>query len=257
MEERSGKTIGELSVLAGVSVRTLHHYDRIGLLVPEARTRSGYRVYSRANLLRLQQILLWRSLDMPLEAIARELDRPDRKPLEELRAHRERLLKRRDELDRMLGTIDRTLAYHEEKTMLSDEEMYDGIRPETATAWREEARERWGSDLVSQSEKRVKAMGKDGLARVKATGAEVSLAFVAAMKEGPGSPQAQEACSRQWEWIRNFYEPSAEVFAGLGAMYRDDPRFSAQYEEIAPGLASFMADAMAEYSRRLGYETEC
>ncbi len=149
-------------------------------------------------------------------------------------------------------TIDKTIAFHEEKAMLRDEEMYEGIKLETATAWRQEARDRWSEDLVASSERKVKAMGKDGLAKVKREGEEIARAFLGAMPSGHESVKTQELCKRQWDWIRNFYEPSAELFAGLGAMYRDDPRFAAQYEALDPGLPAFMASAMAEFAGRMG-----
>lgn len=249
------RTVAQVARLAGVSVRTLHHYDHIGLLCPRERSATGYRLYTREDLLRLQEILLLRELGMALPEIGALLDAPGRDPVAALEAHRERVAAQVDRLGRTLATIDRTIAFHrKEHTMLTDEEMYEGIAPETAKAWQAEARERWDPALVRQSEERVKRMGKEGLARVKAQGAAVIEEWARAMEADPSrpdSPAAQAAAASQLAWLRNFYEPSSEMFEGLGRMYAEDERFGVNYETRRTGLAAFIRDAMAVFARTI------
>ena len=132
MEKRTAThTVRQLASLAGISVRTLHHYDHIGLLTPSARSAAGYRLYGTEDLLRLQQILLFRELDLPLEEIRRILDDPGFDPVRALAQHRRTLELRAERLARLLHTIDRTIARLTEVDMsLTDEELYEGLPKE-------------------------------------------------------------------------------------------------------------------------------
>ena len=235
--------------MAGVSVRTLHHYDHIGLLRPSARSAAGYRLYGTEDLLRLQQILLFKELDLPLEEIRRILDDPGFDPVRALAQHRRTLELRAERLARLLNTIDRTIARLMEVDMsLTDEELYEGLPKETVDRWKREVNAAYDPQLVAESNRRVHAMGKDQWNAVKAEGDAISRRMAELMGRAAGDPEVQATIARQHAWIENFYPCSAEMFQGLGQHYAEHPEFRANYDKYRPDLADFMRDAMAYYA---------
>ena len=250
MEKRaSAYTVRQLASLAGVSVRTLHHYDHIGLLRPSARTAAGYRLYGTEDLLRLQQILLFKELDLPLAEIRRILDDSGFDPVRALAQHRRTLELRAERLARLLNTIGRTIARLTEVDMsLTDEELYEGLPKEQVDRWKREVNERYDPTLVAESNRRVHAMSKEQWNAVKAEGDAISRRMAELMGRAPGDPEVQMTIARQHAWIENFYPCSAEVFTGLGQLYAENPEFRANYDKVCPGLADFMRDAMACYA---------
>jgi MerR family transcriptional regulator, thiopeptide resistance regulator len=242
-----GLTVKELARLAGVSVRTLHHYDAIGLLRPDARSEAGYRLYGRGQLLRLQQILFFRELEFPLAEIARVLAEPNFDPARALRGHRKTLEDRIGRLHRLLDTLDKTVAHYEGEHMLTEEEMYRGFAPEKITRMKREARERWGNDLVEASEQRVRGMTREKWEAVGREGAAVNADLAALLERDPGDAAVQAVVARHRAWIEHFWKPDAESYRGLGRGYAEDPEFRAFYENIAPGLADFLRRAIDHY----------
>jgi DNA-binding transcriptional MerR regulator len=241
-------TVSRLARMAGVSVRTLHHYDRIGLLKPSGRTEAGYRLYAERDLLRLQQILFYRELEVPLRRIREIVDDPSFDGMAALTRHRALLEERGRRTARLIETIDRTLArLRGEDAMLSDEELYDGFPKEKVEAWKKEAQERWGDSYV-ESNRRVRSWSKEKLGAVKAEGERITGALGAAMDRGPDDPYVQSLVAEFYEHLRHYYEPTPEVFAGLGRMYVEHPDFRARFDGIRPGLAEFLRDAMARYA---------
>jgi len=239
-----------LASLAGISVRTLHHYDHIGLLAPSARTPAGYRLYGTEDLLQAQQILLYRELDLPLEEIRRILDDPGFDPVGALSQHRRTLELHAERLARLLHTVDRTIARLLEVDMsLTDEELYEGLPKEQVERWKREVNERYDPALVSESNRRVHAMSKDQWSVVKAEGDAIACCMAELMGRAPGDREVQATIARQHAWIENFYACSAEMFEGLGRLYTDNPEFRANYNKVRPGLADFMRDAMAYYAK--------
>jgi MerR family transcriptional regulator, thiopeptide resistance regulator len=242
-------TVHQLATMAGISVRTLHHYDHIGLLKPSARTAAGYRLYGTEDLLRLQQILLYRELGLPLEEIRRILDNPGFDPVEALTQHKRTLELHAERLARLLHTIDRTIARLMEVDMsLTDEELYEGLPKEQVERWKREVNERYDPKLVAESNRRVHAMSKEQWNAVKAEGDAISRRMAELMGLPAGDPEVQATIARQHAWIENFYPCSAEMFQGLGQHYADHPEFRANYDKYGPGLADFMRDAMAYYA---------
>lgn len=237
-------TVKDLARLAGVSIRTLHHYDAIGLLRPENRTASGYRLYGREQLLRLQQILFLRELDVPLEEIATLLDAPGYDPAQALRLHRKTLEERLGRLHRLLNTLDKTVAHYEGEQMLTDEELYVGFTPEEAVAIRREARERWGDAQVEESERRARSMTRAQWSDLEAEVQALNAELAAVQERDFADPAVRKAVARHYTWVTSFWIPDAEAYRGLGRMYRDDPRFAAYYEKIAPGLALYLCEAI-------------
>jgi DNA-binding transcriptional MerR regulator len=241
-------TVSRLARMAGVSVRTLHHYDRIGLLQPSGRSPAGYRLYVERDLLRLQQILFYRELEVPLRRIREILDQPSFDGVAALARHRALLEERGRRTARLIETIDRTLArLRGEEPMLSDDELYEGFPREKVEAWKKEAQERWG-DSYAESDRRVRSWTKEKLAAVRADGERITAALGAAMDRGPDDPQVQALVGEFYEHLRHYYEPTPEMFAGLGRMYVEHPDFRARFDGIRPRLAEFLRDAMARYA---------
>jgi DNA-binding transcriptional MerR regulator len=253
MEKRAkAYTVRQLAKMAGVSVRTLHHYDRIRLLRPSSRTEAGYRQYGETDLLRLQQVLFYRELDFPLAAIRTILDLPGFDQVAALRDHRRMLGERAERLARLLRTVDRTIAKltEEDKMPLTDEELYEGFSPrerEQLKGYEAEARERWG-EMAAESQRRVRKMSKAQWQAIQQEGDAATRLMAEAMGRPVSDPEVQAAIARHHAWIENFYPCSAEMYRGLGQMYVDDPRFTATYDTVRPGLAVFMRDAMAYYA---------
>lgn len=244
-----GYTVRQLARLAGVSVRTLHHYDAIGLLNPGRRSAAGYRLYGPPDLLRLQQILFYRELDLPLAEIARILDDPGFDPAESLREHRKTLEAKLGRLHRLLRTIDETLTQYEGGRMLSDAELYQGFAPDRIESIRREARERYGEAKVAESERRAKAMGKERWKEVQGEAVAINRSLAALMASGadPGSAEARAAVARHLAWIRNFWSPDAESYRGLARLYVEHPEFRAFYDKAAPGLADYLRRAIDRF----------
>jgi DNA-binding transcriptional MerR regulator len=248
-------TVSQLAKMAGVTVRTLHHYDQIGLLTPAGRTESGsgrsagYRLYGEAELLRLQQILFFKELDMPLDQIRQILDDPGFDQVEALAHHRGMLQGRMERLARLLNTIDRTLdRLTEEDMTLTDEELYEGFSTEQIERYKREAREMYDPDLVAESERRVKGMSREKWKAVQAQGRDVTVAIADLMDRDPGDPEVQAQVAGHHAWIENFYPCSAEIYRGLAQGYVEHPEFRAFYEKVRPGLAEFLSAAMVVYA---------
>ena len=234
--------------MAGVSVRTLHHYDHIGILKPSSRTAAGYRLYGQKDLLRLQQILFYRELDFPLSEIKKILDRPGFKLTRALQNHREMLQERAERLALLLKTIDKTLKKLEEDNMgMTDEELYEGFSKEEAARFRRESRERYDPKLVEESEQRVRKMSKEQWKAIKQAGDDIPRRMAGLMDRQPGDPQVQATIAQHFHWIENFYPVSAERYRGLGSLYVEDLQFRANYDKHRAGLADFMKAAMEYY----------
>ena len=249
--EMAEYTVQQLAKLAGVSVRTLHYYDEIGLLAPSLRTAAGYRMYGERELLRLQQLLFFRELDVPLHEIGKILDDPAFDPVEALGAHRARLEQRLGRLHRLLATIDHTIArYRGEHEMVNDRDLYEGFSDEQIARYEREVRESYDPKLVAESRQRLKKLTKADWQVVKQQGENATRAIADLMHLAPAAVEVQQAVARHHAWINdNFYECSAETYEGLGRMYADSPDFRAYYDSFAENLADFMAAAMAHYAR--------
>jgi DNA-binding transcriptional MerR regulator len=242
-------TVGQLSRMAGVSVRTLHHYDHIGLLEPSARTEAGYRLYGVPELLRLQQILFFKELDMPLAEVRQILDDPGFDQVTALEHHRQMLRQRMERLTRLLTTIDRTIERLTEDDMtLTDQELYEGFTTEQIERYKREAREMYDPDLVEASEQKVKQMSRTQWQAVQAEGEAVTTGLAALTGREPGDPEVQALIARHHAWIENFYPCSAEMYRGLGQLYVEHPEFRAFYEKYQAGLAGCMSAAMNHYA---------
>lgn len=242
--------VKELAKIAGVSVRTLHHYDQIGLLKPSARNTAGYRQYGEKDLLRLQQILFFRELDFPLGEIKKIIDRPGFDLTAALENHRTLLRERAQRLHRLVKTIDKTIQrLSEEKMEMTDEELYEGFSKVQIAEIQREVREKYDPAIVKESQERVRQMSKAQWQAMKKDGDEIPRALAALMDAAakPNDARVQAVIERHHAWIGQFYTVTPEMYRGLGQLYVEDARFRANYDKYRPGLADFMRKAMEYY----------
>lgn len=242
-------TISQLAKMAGVSVRTLRHYDQIGLLVPSSRSPAGYRQYERQDLLRLQQILFFRELDFPLDEIQAILDDPGFDQVQALEGHRRRLEQRMARLTQLLHTVDKTLLQLTEDDMaLTDEELYAGFTKEQRERYEREVNTLYDPEIVKATNRRIRKMSKAQWQAVKDEGGNVARDIAAVADLPPDAPEVQARIARHHAWIENFYPANADGYRGLGQMYAEHDEFRAFYEQFRPGLADFMRTAMVCYA---------
>jgi MerR family transcriptional regulator, thiopeptide resistance regulator len=185
-------TVKKLADLAGVSVRTLHYYDELGLLRPQSRSTGGYRYYGGAEVVRLQQIMFFRELGFSLEEIQRIVSRPDFDVLAALESHRALLRKKKDRLTELLATVEKTLKNLKGEVRMSIKEYYEGFSNEQIEKYRQEVRQRWGEKTLKDSEERVIKMGKARFAELQAEGGKIFQSITDNMAAGVDSPEVQK-----------------------------------------------------------------
>jgi DNA-binding transcriptional MerR regulator len=241
-------TVGRVAALAGVTVRTLHHYDEIGLLSPSGRSRAGYRRYGDADLERLQQIMYYRELGFSLEEIAAILDDPDADAASHLRRQHELLSERIAKLRKMIDAIEFAMEANKVGINLTPEERFEVFGEFNPDDYAQEVEQRWGdTDAYKESARRVARYTKADWDRIKQESEEWGRRIVVVMESGTAadSPEAMQLAEEHRHHISQwYYECSYEIQKGLAEMYLADERFMATYEAIKPGLAQFLHDAI-------------
>jgi MerR family transcriptional regulator, thiopeptide resistance regulator len=241
-------TVGQVAEQLGVTVRTLHHYDQIGLLVPSERTSAGYRLYTGDDITRLQNVVVYRRLGFPLEEIALLLDEPSVDVGEHLRRQRAAVLSRLDEMRDLVTAIDQALEKEMSGNKLTRKEQRELFGDSFSEDYAEEAEQRWGeTGAWKQSQGRTSKYTKADWVEVKAEMEANNVAFASAMADGEpaASERAMDAAEQHRLHIHNrFYDLTPELHRNLGDMYLADPRFTKNYEEVAPGLAQYVRDAI-------------
>ena len=256
METEQLHTVGEVAALAGVTVRTLHHYDRIGLLAPSGRSENGYRLYAYGDLERLRQIRLLRELRFSLDAIGQMLDAPAYGRRNALEAQRDLLRERQERTERIIRGVDRALQAMEEETEMDRTEMFEGLEEFDHEQYRGEVEQRWGdTDAYRESMRRTRRYGTGDWARIKAEGEAVvarlaDLMAVGAPAEGRAAMDLAEEHRRHID--RWFYPCSETMHCNLADLYTDDPRFGEYFEKRAEGLAVFVRNAIRANAQRAG-----
>ncbi|WP_220657970.1 MerR family transcriptional regulator [Tsukamurella sp. TY48] len=242
-------TVGAIARLTGVSVRTLHHYDDIGLVPPSGRTAAGYRAYSDADVERLHQVLTYRELGFPLEQIATLLDDPSADAMAHLEEQRTLLTTRIDRLHRMVAAVEEmmnrkkggiTLSAQDQAEIFGDDWLGEG--------YAEEAEQRWGdTDAWKQSAERTAKLSKDDWKQLKAEGDALEAALADGLARGvaPGSEEGNALAEQHRAGIDRWYDCDHAMHVCVARMYIDDPRFRKHYEDIAPGLAQYVYDLVA------------
>ncbi|MER7013082.1 MerR family transcriptional regulator [Saccharopolyspora sp. NPDC000359] len=239
-------SVGEAARISGVTVRTLHHYDEIGLLTPSARTAAGYRSYSDADLDRLRRILGYRAMDLGLDEIATVLDTGTARA--HLERQRELLLERIERLQRMVAAVDRELEASTMGVNLTQQEKFElfgDFDPDDHAA---EAEQRWGGgEAYRQSQQRMSRYTKQDWQRFMAEQQEVGERLAEAKRSGaaPDSDRAMDLAEQHRQHITKWcYDCTYEIHRGLGDMYVADERFTATYEGLEPGLADYIRAAI-------------
>jgi DNA-binding transcriptional MerR regulator len=245
-------SIVEVARFAGVTSRTLRHYHEVGLVPPAYVGDNGYRYYERAELHRLQEVLVLRELGLGLEAIARVLDGTTGR-VTVLRAHRVALLAERDRLTRLAATVGRTIDELEGGDPMGPEELFDGFDPATQERYEADLVARYGEGVrstIDESWRRVGSMSRSDAERMQAELAERDAAYAELLDAAvdPADPRVQRVTAEHHRWVCQFWTPDADAFAGLGDLYVDHPDFRARYDAVRPGLAEFVRDAMAVYA---------
>ena len=248
-------TINKIAQLAGVTLRTLRYYDKIGLLASSARTEAGYRLYSDKDVERLQQILFFRELDFPLERIQEIMGNPnfDRKKalvmqIEFLEKRAERYLKLSDLAKETLQNLEGGIKM-ENKAMFKEFD-YDKI-VEHQKKYEDEVKERWGNtDAYRISTQRASKYTKEDWEKISAAGDEYMKEMIACFSEkvAYSDPRMMTVCEKARGHISTFFYPcSLEMYSNLGNMYIADERFTAFYDKFAPGLAAYYNEAIQHY----------
>jgi DNA-binding transcriptional MerR regulator len=248
--------VGEVAALAGVTVRTLHHYDRIGLLAPSERTAAGYRRYTPADLDRLHQVLVYRELGFPLEEVATLLDDPDADPAAHLRRQHRLLRDRLERTQAMVAAVEKEMEARQMGISLTPEERFEVFGDGFSEEYAAEAEERWGdTEAWAQSQRRTAAYTKEDWVRIKEEGDDVERRFAEALEAGvpADSERAMDMAEEHRQHItRWFYDCPPGMHAGIGRMYVEDERFTAHYEQRAPGLAQYVSTAVQANAARRG-----
>ena len=233
------RTVGAVAALTGVSVRTLHHYDHIGLVVPSVRTAAGYRDYTDADIERLHLVLVYRSAGLPLEEIRTLLDDPTADVLTHLTRQHEVLLEHAERLQHTIKAVEELMNAHREGIQLTAEEQVE-IFGTTAFSeeYAAEAEQRWGdTEAWKQSQRRAAQLTKQDWLDIKAEGDALLEALAQAKRDGvePGSAEANELAARHRASIERFYDCGDEMHRNLVEMYLADERFTRYYDDVEPG----------------------
>ena len=245
------RKVKEVAELTGVSIRTLHHYDRIGLLSPEHVTEAGYRQYSERDLETLQQILFFRELGFPLKNIGEILQSPEYDKAEALALQREALLEKRSRLDRMIRTLENTIQDAKGEIKMTDKEKFEGF-DFTNNPYEEEARQRWGNEAVDRSKQTLADMGQEGQKQISEQMDTLFRRLAAMRHRDPASDEVQKAIGEWHAFLNGMgHTYSPEAFKGLGQLYIQDERFTRNMDKFGDGFAKFMADAMGIRADRM------
>ncbi|MBN3555466.1 MerR family transcriptional regulator [Fictibacillus nanhaiensis] len=247
-------TIQKLGLLAGVSTRTLRYYDEIEILKPARINSSGYRIYGEEEVNRLQQILFYKELGLPLDQIKEIITSPTFNAAVALHEHREKLLNKREQLDRLIANVDQTIAANEGRITMTDKEKFEGFKQqmveENEQKYGKEIREKYGDHAVNQSNEKVLNMIQGEHDTATKLAEEIHTILAKALETSdPAGELAQKAADLHKQWLMLYWnEYSKEAHAGLAQMYVDDERFTAYYDKEQPGTAKFLRDAIHIYT---------
>lgn len=238
--------ISEVAKLTGITVRTLHYYNEIGLLKPSEITEAGYRLYSREDLEILQQILFFRELDFPLSQIKEIMNNPNYDKEEALKKQKELLIQQRQRIEGLIKLIEKRI---EGDNNMSFKEFDMNEIEENKKKYAKEVKERWGtSKAYEESEKKTSSYNKEKWGDINQETSEIFKGFAELRNSDPGSEEVQELVRRWQKYITdNFYTCTNEILSGLGLMYVEDERFKENLDKNGEGTAKLMAEAIKIY----------
>ena len=247
-------TVSDVAGATGITVRTLHHYDEIGVLRPSERSPSGYRIYDEADLERLQEVLFFRELGFGLGEIRTSLADPGLDRRQVLLRQRSLMADQVKRFRQMVKAIDRALDAIDEGVVMDKEEMFEIFGDFDPTDYEDEARERWGdTDMYEESQRRTGSYSKDEWMKLGAEGRAIGEGLAVLMAAGveATSESAMDFAEQHRQHIsRWFYQCSYEIHMGLGEMYVADPRFTKYWDAFHPGLAPYTRDAFVANASR-------
>ncbi len=240
----------EFAKLTGVSVRTLHYYDEIGLLRPSAvNEQNGYRDYDAQCLARMQEILFYRELDFPLKEIGEILRSPDYDKQAALGAQKRLLVLKKERLERLILALDDAMKGEDVSMNVFDNSEFEAQR----AAYAQEAKEKWGNTAAfKESIDKTQSYSKEQWNAANAGMNALMVEFAVCKKNGsaPDSEDTQALVKRWQDFItENYYTCTKEILAGLGEMYAADERFKANIDKHGDGTAQFMCEAIRVYCR--------
>ncbi len=249
-------TVQKLAHIAGVSPRTLRHYDQIGLLRPARISSSGYRIYGPKEVELLQQILLYRALEMPLDDIRAIVQAPGFDIRRALDAHKQALLQRRALLDALIQNVNHTIDSMEGAIPMSDKQRFEGFKEQMIAdneqKYGAEIREKYGEAAIEASNKKLRGMSQQDYDAAMQLAQDVNKTLAEAIATGgPAGETARKAVKMHHDWLSKWGEYPPQAHQGLGQMYVDDPRFTKYYDEgVQPGAAVFLRDAINAYYKK-------
>ncbi|WP_459480123.1 MerR family transcriptional regulator [Clostridium saccharoperbutylacetonicum] len=238
--------INEVAKLTGITTRTLHYYDEIGLLKPSQITAAGYRLYDENSLSELQQILFFRELNFPLNEIKEIMTNSEYDKTEALKKHKELLLKKRERIDKLITLVDNTIKGDGEMSFKE----FDMTEIESAKKkYAKEVKERFGNtEAYAESEEKTKNYGKEQWQEIDAESKKLLKAFADNMDKNPDSEEIQKLVKEWQDFItKSFYKCTNEILQGLGMMYVEDERFKKNIDSNGEGTAEFISKAIEIY----------
>ena len=245
--------IKEVADMAGISVRMLHHYDKIGLLKPDSINSSGYRIYTNENLDRLQQILFFKELNFPLQEIKIILDNPNFNRKKALENHRQLLLEKKLRLEKIIHSVDKTISSIEGGVKMNKKEVlgvFDMTEiEEHQKKYSEEVKNKYGNtSAYKESNKKTSKYTKEDWNNIMKDWDEIFKKLSNLMDKNPDNNEVQESVHQLRTHIsKNFYNCTPEIFRGLGALYVNDERYTNNIDKHKTGLSSFLREAINVY----------
>lgn len=248
--------VKEVSNIAGVSVRTLHHYDQIDLLKPSSVSPAGYRLYTDSDLETLQQILFFKELGFDLSEIKTFILNPGFDKTEALKAHKELLIKKKKRLELIIKSVERTIQSIGGGIEMDKKEMFEAFDmteiQNHQKKYAEEVRQKYPKEVVEECENKTSGYSSNDWAAIQSKSNEMYKQMIDYMDNGPSDPKVQEAISEFRQYTTdNFYTCTPEILRGLGDLYVSDERFTAFFEKLKPGLAGFVRKAINIYCDNL------
>ena len=248
-------TVKQLAEISGVSVRTLHYYDEIGLLRPAYHEINGYRIYSEKEQLLLQQILFYRELGFKLKMIHQIIHSKKFSKKQALLNHREMLESRIEESKLLIETIDRTIKHIDGEEKMIDKDFYKGLDPEKQKKYEKYIIKKYGhkaEEALEQSQRNYARLTDEDRDRIKERGDLLHKKIAAKIEEGcdPTSDAVQELIQEHFDMQNYFHELNKNIYIELGNLYNDYPEFKKFHDEYHPQMAPFLRDAMRYFAEK-------
>jgi MerR family transcriptional regulator, thiopeptide resistance regulator len=240
-------TVIELSRMAGVTPRTLHYYDEISLLKPSRVGENGYRYYDDRSVLVLQQILLYRKMDIPLEKIKKMIIQKDFDQKTSLLAQREALVKKIHQLEMIIETVDNTVKYINGEEKINTKQLFSGLIDSQQSEYENEALKIYNPETIKVSNMKWKNYPADKKQKIMDEGNNIYNDLLEAMPEGFTSAKVQNIIQRWRDHMNYFWTPELNQLLGLADLYNEDARFKSNFDKLSPELAEFMRNAIRIY----------